>query len=326
MEKKTIKSTIVIPNYNGINYIEACLDSLQHLSGCDVEIIVVDNASTDGSLELVQKKFPKIQLIRNPQNEGFSKAVNQGIMASKTPFVILLNNDTEVAPDAVMQLEQMMERDASLFSASAKMISLHDKTKIDSAGDYYCALGWAYAKGKGKAPQRYTKDYDIFSSCAGAAIYRRKYFDEVGMFDEQHFAYLEDVDIGYRARLYGYRNYFASKAIVYHAGSATSGSRYNAFKTRLASRNSIYLIYKNMPLGQILFNAPFLAAGYAVKTLFFCRKGMGKAYVNGLLEGVRLCRTQDSKTHKVRFQVKRTGCYLRIQLALWRNLAGLVKG
>ena len=316
------KSTIVIPNYNGIKYIEACLDSVFAGTQTDIEVIVVDNASTDGSLEIIKEKFPQIKLIENTINTGFCKAVNQGILASTTPYVILLNNDTVVDLAFVHELEKVMDNDKTLFSASAKLISLYEKDKIDDAGDFYCALGWAFARGKNKNSQLYDKDCNIFASCAGAAIYRRELLneDKVGLFDENHFAYLEDIDIGYRARIKGYRNYFASKAIVYHAGSATTGSRYNSFKTKLASKNSIYLISKNMPLLQIIINMPFFVLGFGVKTLFFVKKGHGKDYLEGLCNGIKLSLSDDGKAKKQKFRLSNTYNYLRIQVELWRNM------
>lgn len=319
------KSTVVIPNYNGIKYIEACLNSLYTGSVQDFDLIVVDNASSDGSYELIRDQFPKATLIRNEKNEGFSVAVNQGIEQSKTPYVILLNNDTEVAHDFIKELETVMDADESVFSASAKMIALHDQTKIDDAGDFYCALGWAFALGKGKQPQQFGKNYDIFAACAGAAIYRRSCFEKVGLFDSNHFAYFEDIDIGYRANLYGYRNCFAAKSIVYHAGSATSGSRYNTFKTKLASRNSIYLVYKNMPLWQILLNSPLLLIGFTIKALFFIKKGFGKEYMQGLWNGVKLSKSESGRAHKVRLTKEDTKNYWKVQLALWKNLSKLLE-
>ena len=321
------KSTIVIPNYNGIKYIQACLESLYGGTVTDIEVIVVDNASVDGSMELVRDRFPQIRLIVNQENKGFSYAVNQGIKEAHTPYVILLNNDTQVAPSFVHELEKVMDKDKGhrLFSASAKLVSLYDRDKTDDAGDYYCALGWAFARGKGKPPERYDQDCEIFAACAGAAIYRRELLeaDKVGLFDEEHFAYFEDIDIGYRAKIHGYQNQFAANAIVYHAGSATSGSRYNAFKTGLASRNSIYIIYKNMPLFQLILNLPFLILGFLVKTVFFAKKGMGKNYLLGLWEGIQLSFSPAGKRHKQKFSVKRLYNYVSIQFLLWRNMLRL---
>lgn len=146
------KSTIVIPNYNGINYIQACLESLYCGTTKDIRVIVVDNASTDGSMELVRDKFPQVQLIVNQKNTGFSHAVNQGIKQSATPYVILLNNDTQADISFVHELEKVMDddKDRRIFSASAKLVSLYDRNATDDAGDFYCALGWAFARGRGR--------------------------------------------------------------------------------------------------------------------------------------------------------------------------------
>ena len=324
---KTSKSTVVIPNYNGIKYIEACLESLFTGTEKNFEVIVVDNASSDGSIDIVREKFPQVQIIQNDENTGFCKAVNQGIKASRTQYVILLNNDTRVDLAFVHELEKAIDKDKNIFSVSAKMISLYEKDKLDDAGDFYCALGWAFARGKGKKPDTYNKECDIFAACGGASIYRRELLisDKVGLFDENHFAYLEDIDIGYRARLCGYKNKFAPKAIVYHAGSATSGSRYNTFKTRLASRNSIYIIYKNMPFLQIIINFPFLLIGFMIKALFFAKKGLGKEYISGLINGIKLSFSKEGKQKKQKFELNRLSNYIKIQLSLWRNLLRLVE-
>ncbi len=316
---KKIKTTVIIPNYNGIQYLENCLRSLKDEPA---HIIVVDNGSADGSFEVTEKMKREMALktIRFPENTGFCHAVNAGILASATEYVIFLNNDTVVEPGFVKELEKAVERNGNIFSASAKMLSMHEKERIDDAGDLYCALGWAFAIGKGKPEQKYEKSYDIFASCGGASLFRRAVLEKIGMFDENHFAYLEDIDLGYRSLLYGYRNVYAPKARVYHAGSASSGSRYNKFKVDLTSRNSIYLIYKNMPLWQIVLNLPFLLAGFGIKTLFFWRKGFGCDYLCGLHRGFMLCRSAEGKKHKIVRRDIRFGAYCRVQCALWINV------
>lgn len=313
------KTTVVIPNYNGIKYIDACIASLY--KGVSVpEIIVVDNHSEDGSLELVKEKYPKVRLIEFAENKGFSAAVNAGIKAADTEYVLLLNNDTVADGRMVTELEKALENDPGAFSAAAKMINLHAPDKLDGAGDFYCALGWAYARGKDKDRTSFNETGRIFSSCAGAALYRRKLFDNIGYFDENHFAYLEDIDLGYRANIYGYHNIYVPEAEVYHAGSAVSGSKHNPFKVRLSARNSIYLIYKNMPLFQILLNLPFLIPGYLIKWLFFTRKGMGKIYLEGILKGFSLSLSKTGREKKVRFSFKNLKNYFRIQGQLWFNI------
>lgn len=316
---QNLKTTVVIPNYNGIAYLDACLTSVLK-SRVPVSVIVVDNGSTDESRELVKERYPQVHLLSFPDNRGFCTAVNAGILAAHTPYVFLLNNDTRMEPDCIERLEEALEQRRDLFSVGAKMLSMQEPDRVDGAGDLYCAFGWAYAVGKGKESGRFTRPAEVFSNCAGAALYRREELIALGLFDENHFAYLEDVDLGYRARIAGYRNLMEPAAIVYHAGSGFSGSRYNAFKIRHSSRNSVYLVYKNMPFLQILLNLPFLAAGFAIKLVFFTVKGYGGIYAKGLLEGIKLCRTKEGRARKVPFLTKNLGHYARIQWELWWNL------
>lgn len=314
-----MKTTVVIPNYNGKNFLENCLNSATKSTVC-ASIIVVDNGSDDGSLELLAQEFPKVKVIPFSENRGFCSAVNAGIEAAKTPYVFLLNNDTTIEPDCIERLEQAMERDGRIFSVGAKMLSMHNPEILDGAGDLYSAFGWAYAIGKGKSAARYAKPMKVFSNSAGAALYRKDMLEKTGLFDENHFAYLEDVDIGYRGRIEGFWNVTEPSAIVYHAGSGSTGSRYNAFKVRHSARNNVYLIYKNMPFFQLVLNLPFLIAGFLIKQLFFIKKGFGGLYFQSLAEGIRLCMSEEGRRRKVRFSWKNLPYYLRIQLELWANL------
>ncbi len=311
--------TVVIPNHNGIRFLAECLRAIY---GGDLipEVIMVDNASTDGSVQWTAEHYPQVRTILFDHNTGFCKAVNAGISHSATEFVILLNNDTQTAPGFVSELLRTIKQDRRIFSVAAKMLTLSDPGKIDDAGDYYCALGWAFARGKNQPANRYTSETRIFAACAGAAIYRKKILEELGCFDETYFAYLEDIDIGYRAQIAGYYNLFAPSATVLHAGSAASGSRYNHFKTDYTSRNSIYLISKNMPLLQIIWNLPFFIIGFAVKFLFFLLKGMGPRYLKGLLSGISLSLSKTGRSRRTPFRWQNTGRYLAIQLQLYYNI------
>ena len=303
--------SVIIPNYNGIAFLDSVLNSLEGQTADDFEVILVDNGSSDGSCSFTAASYPWVHILELPENYGFCRAVNEGIKASRAPYVILLNNDTEVTENFAA-----IKRHKKAFSCGARMVQYHDRDKLDDAGNYYCALGWSFARGRGRDIHAYEKEEKIFAACAGAAIYRKKILDQIGLFDEEHFAYLEDVDIGYRARIYGYENWYAPKAVVYHVGSGTSGSRYNQFKTRYSSRNNVYLVYKNMPFLQILLNLPFLAAGFVVKFLFFAVKGMGREYLAGIKNGFSISR----KDRKVPFTLKHLKNYCRIQLELWRNI------
>lgn len=308
--------SIIIPNYNGEEYIRGCLDSLREQDFDDFEILVVDNCSADGSAEIVKKEYPEVTYVQLSENFGFSRAVNEGLKLSDAPYVILLNNDTRAEKEFVRKLYETVSADGNIFSASSKMLSMSRPDRIDGAGDLYCALGWAFARGKGKSRSRYKKPCRIFASCGGASIYSRRILDEIGWFDEFHFAYLEDVDIGYRARIMGYKNVYCPEAVVYHAGSASTGSRYNDFKIRLSARNNMYIIMKNMPVLQIILNLPFLLAGFFIKIVFFTLIGHPRAYLSGLKRGYILCR----EGRKYPYSKKNLKNYARIQLELWLNI------
>ena len=305
-----IKTTIIIPNYNGLSFMEPCFESLKEQTVRNFKVLVVDNGSTDGSVEwLKEHRIPSIFL---KENTGFSGAVNTGIRAADTPYVLLLNNDTRVEPGFVAAMERAMDQSPKIFSVSSRMIQMYHPELLDDAGDMYSILGWAYQRGVGRSSELYQKSCRVFSACAGAAIYRRAVFDEIGLFDELHFAYLEDIDVGWRAKLYGYDNVYCPDAAVYHVGSGTSGSRYNSFKVRLAARNCIYLNYKNMPGWQLLLNAPFLLAGIFVKYLFFVKNGFGRDYVSGLKEGIRTRK----QCRRVPGLLRRFGAELKVQFEM----------
>lgn len=308
--------TVVIPNYKGEAYLRPCVESLFAGTGLEMDVIIVDNGSRDGCVEEVRHLYPQVECVCLDQNYGFCKAVNIGIRKVETPYVFLLNNDTLVCKGAVEALLASVKKDRRIFSVEAKMIQYQDRTKIDSAGTFYNAFGWAYARGKDRPADQYRKRGPVFSACAGAAMYRREVFEEIGLFDEEHFAYLEDVDVGYRARIAGYRNVYEPMAWIIHVGSAASGSRHNEFKVRLSARNNLYLIYKNMPVLQILLNLPLLLAGFLVKYLFFLKKGLGAIYLKGLMEAPKLMK----KKKKVLYQKGHLKNYLKIQLELWLNI------
>lgn len=322
-----VKVTVVIPNYNGIKFLEGCLDSVlnQEPETPEYEVLVVDNGSADESVEFLRERYPGVKVETLSENTGFCHAVNVGIRLSASPYVILLNNDTKVKEGFIRNLYCSIENRPKAFSVSAMMLMWDKPELVDDAGDRYCALGWAYARGKGKPAKLYDRPCEIFSSCGGAAIYRKSVFDEIGYFDETHFAYLEDLDIGYRARIYGYRNYYEPAARVIHYGSASSGSRYNEWKTSLASANNTYVVGKNMPLLQWIWNLPFLVPGFLAKFVFFCGKRMGKIYLKGFAKGFKRLFSREGKALKVPFRMRHLWNYLAIQGQLYLNLFRFLK-
>ena len=312
--------SVIIPNYNGMDFFRPCLTSVMVQTRPADRVIVVDNGSVDGSADAIEHEFPSVELIRFAENSGFCGAVNAGIKASgDCDYVILLNNDTEADPHFVEELLKGIAGKEKVFSCQAKMLKMSDPSLCDDAGDYYCSLGWAFARGRGKPESLYNKPAALFSSCAGAAIYSMKILNEIGIFDENHFAYLEDTDIGWRARINGYRNIFLPRARVLHVGSASTGSVYNDFKVKNTSRNSIYLIYKNMPTPQIILNLPLFIPGFLIKAAFFTLKGFGKEYIGGIRKGFALCRKGREEGRKISYNKKNFWNYAHIQVELWVN-------
>lgn len=305
--------TVIIPNYNGLNFMEPCMEALKKQTCRDFDVLVVDNGSSDGSVRwLKEKGIPSIFL---EENTGFTGAVNVGIQAAKTPYVLLLNNDTQADPEMVGELLKAVRQSKKIFAVSSKMIQMYHKELMDDAGDMYSLMGWAYQRGVGRSSGGYNRPREVFSACAAAAIYRRDVFETIGLFDEMHFAYLEDMDVCYRAKIFGYHNRYCPSAVIYHVGSGTSGSKYNAFKVRLAARNNVYLNYKNMPWGQIIINSVPLTLGILIKYGFFKKIGFGKEYLEGVKEGFLTMR----KCRKVAFSFDHLSNYLAIE---WELIAG----
>lgn len=312
---ETTKLSIVIPNFNGKQFLKTCLDSIKNQNYPFYKVIIIDNASSDESVQYIHENYPEFTLIQNKENLGFAAAVNQGIKCSSSEYIFLLNNDVELEPYSISNLLKCIEKDDNIFAVSSKMIQYTDRSKMDDAGDEYTILGWTRKVGDGKSPDLYIKEREIFSACAGAALYRKSILDEIGYFDENFFAYMEDVDISYRARIRGYKCVYCPEAVVYHFGSGTSGSRYNEFKIRLAARNNVYVPYKNMPWPQLALNGIFLLAGYFIKYIFFSRKGQGSTYLTGLKAGF----TSLGKLERIKYENKNFSNYLKIEWLLIRN-------
>lgn len=285
-----MKLSVIIPNYNGYRFLPDCLSSLKQQTFSDFEIILIDNGSTDESLLFIRREYPDIRIIALPHNAGFSAAVNKGILASDSPYVLLLNNDTVLAPACLETLVSAIEKDTSAFSVGARILSLQPPCLTDTDGDYYSLMGYAFCRRQGLPAKKHRqKTYPVFTNCACSCIYRKSLFEKTGLFDEHFFAYLEDVDLGFRARRLGLSNILCPDAIVYHVGSGTTAARYTPFKVFHSARNNLLLAHKNLTLLQKILHAPFSIAGMILKYLFFRRYHLEKAYLKGCISGVRAC-------------------------------------
>lgn len=316
-----MKATVVIPNLNGAGWLRDSIESVYAQTEQDFELIVIDNGSTDESLEIARsyRGRPGYTLIENDHNTGFSYAVNQGIRRAKGEYVALFNNDAFAEPQWLAELLRTAQADPGIFGVSSLMIRHFDRELTDDAGDYVTLLGFACKRGDGLKVSRYRKPCRMFSACGGAALYRKSILDEIGLFDENFFAYYEDVDISWRANNRGYKNVFCPTARCYHICGATTGAvRYNPFKSIQSGRNSILLPYKNMPLLMLLLNLPFLVLGYLLKVLMFRLRGFGSDYAKGFHEAWKAI----PKLDKPRFRLRDLPNYVWAECSL---IAGLLR-
>jgi hypothetical protein len=239
--------TVVIPTLKGRRWLPNCIDSLRAQTFPIAEIIVIDNASSDGSREWLISQHD-LRVIRNETNVGFAAACNQGIRASRSPYIALLNDDTRAEPQWLEALMHAM--DATLLgnkrigSCASLMLFADQPHLIQSAGIAIDRASIAWDRLGGQPVESAGDTKLIFGASGGAALYRREMLDEIGLFDERFFAYLEDVDLAWRAQNAGWRCAFAPHARVLHFTSATSGEG-SAFKRRLLGRNKMWLIAKN---------------------------------------------------------------------------------
>lgn len=274
---------IIIPNWNGKELLADCLQSLKRQTSREFSVTVVDNGSRDGSVDFLRAHHPEVKLIAFKENTGFSVAVNAGIQKSSSDWIFLLNNDIEVAEDCLAKLLDVVQTYPDYDSFAVKMMSYHQRSVFDGAGDAVLRGGVGYRVGTLEEDRgQYETDRDVFGACAGAALYSRRFFEIAGLFDEDFFAYLEDVDLNMRAVQAGLRCRYVSSAVVYHIGSASTGSKINPMTIRLSTKNNINVLVKNYPLPLFIRLLPVICVYQLMWLLFVCKKLHLLAYLKGL--------------------------------------------
>lgn len=253
--------TIIIPSWNGLHLLKICLQSIYCQTYRAIEIILVDNGSVDGTTEWVRRHFPKIRIINFPFNKGFSAAVNEGIRQSCGRYLFLLNNDTELDPFCIEWLVQSADKNPEFASFAPKMIQYARRDRLDGCGDGVWRGGGGYRLGHQEPDGDFWQDpMPVFGACAGAAFYRRSFFEIAGMFDESFFAYMEDVDINFRAVRLGLRCLTVPDARVYHmGGQTTGGKKLNPFIVLRTTDNMIRLVFYNYPQSILIRWWPLIA-------------------------------------------------------------------
>ena len=248
--------SIVIPTWNQADLLGAALRSLRGQTYTDFETVVADNGSTDGTVELLARDFPEVRVLALGENRGFARATNAGLQAAAGEILVCLNNDVHCEAGWLAALVAVLDRMPDVGSVASKMMDARRPGIIDAAGDTMSLVAWNAGRGLSDAPE-FDVGREILSACAGAAAYRRAVFDRIGWFDETYFAWFEDVDLGIRAQLAGFRCWYEPAAVVHHWGSATA-ARMSDRKAFLTSRNSMILFFKTMPLRRVLLWGPLV--------------------------------------------------------------------
>lgn len=280
----------MIVNFNGKHLLAECFDSLKEQTLNGFEVILVDNASSDGSVEYVRAHYPEIRIVETGRNLGYGGGNNAGIAVARGQYIFLLNNDTKVDPRCLSALFHSAEQNGDAGMWACRIMNYYERSVIDNTGLLMYRDG--IARGRGRL-ETYHGQYDdtaeVFfpSGCAG--LYRKSMLDRIGAFDEDLFLYLDDVDIGLRARWAGWRCLYVPEAVVYHKYSATT-EPYSPLKAYLVERNRIWVVFKYFPLSMIVGSFWYAIMRYLVQAYgMLTGRGAGSRLVTeqSFLSGVK---------------------------------------
>jgi GT2 family glycosyltransferase len=280
--------TVTIPNYNGRALLEVMLSSLERQTLRPSSIVVIDDCSEDDSVEYLQTRWPHVRVVRLATRSGVTAALNACLEAAEGELVGLFNNDMELAPDCLAELVAELARHPEIGSVTPKMLDFADRATLDGAGDM---LNWRGGGRRRGHEERDTGQYDraeeVFGPCGGAALYRRATLDAVGGFDEEYFAYYEDIDWAFRAQLLGFRCRYVPTAVLFHRGSATLGRGMSDFNGYHLWRNPVWMVAKCYPAGAVLRHAPALLRGQAGNCFVAMRERKPRVWARAIGDALR---------------------------------------
>lgn len=284
--------TVVIPTWNGKDLLRNCLRSLEEGSQ-RCSILVVDDGSIDKTKEMVRSEFPEAGLVSIPENTGFARASNQGLLRVKTPFAALLNNDTEVDREWAAKILEGIARYPEYGFFASRIINYYRPELLDSAGDLYLRTGMPLKRGNGMPSGSFPDDQPVLAASAGASVYRMEALRNTGFLDESFYMYLEDVDLSLRLQSAGYPCMYLSGAIVKHREAASDPERSRSKKSlSFYSSSRVYWITRNrwllMVTWQPLRNLPCLLLGWTRSFFFHLLKaGFTRDFLRGIMDGIR---------------------------------------
>lgn len=256
----TPKVAIVILNWNGLKHLSQFLPSVMASEWGNLDIVVGDNASSDGSVDFLKSSFPAIKIIQNDQNYGFTGGYNRVLKQVEADYYILLNSDIEVTPNWIAPVIAMMEGDDKIAAAAPKIKAYHQPTHFEhagAAGGFIDSYGYPFCRGRifyevEEDKGQYNQSDEIFWASGAALFIKKKCWDETGGFDERFFAHMEEIDLCWRLKNMGYKIMYCAQSEVYHVGGGTLDKE-NPFKTYLNFRNNLLLLKKNLPFGRSAF-------------------------------------------------------------------------
>ena len=258
------KTAVVILNWNGIAYLKDFLPPLLSYTRIpDVELVVADNASSDGSIEFLEEKYPEIQVLKLDKNYGFTGGYNRALEQLKADYFMILNSDIEVTEGWIQPLIALMDQQADVAACSPLLLDYYAKDKYEyagAAGGYIDKYGYTFCRGRifdklEDVQSAYNEPADVFWTTGACMLVRADMFRNAGGFDEHFFAHMEEVDLCWRWKNMGYKLKILPESKVYHVGGGTL-PKSNPFKTYLNFRNNLFLLYKNLPgnkMSKVLF-------------------------------------------------------------------------
>lgn len=271
------KISVLIVNWNGEHFLMECLTALLAQTVSPHEIILLDNASTDKSIEIV-RQFPSVRLIALDQNTGFSRGNNLAAaeISEESEWIALLNPDAFAEPRWLETLIESVKSNPEFDVFGSKLVNASVPTLLDGAGDAYHLSGLVWRMEHGSPVSISSEsEHEIFSPCAAAALYRRSAWQAIGGLDEDYFCYVEDVDLGFRIRLAGYRCLYVPRSIVHHVGSGTTGGQHSAFAMYHGHRNLVWTFVKDMPGFLFWLLLPLHIMMNLVSMIWFTLRGRG---------------------------------------------------
>ena len=293
--------SIIIVNWNGLQHLPDCLDSIATQTYRDFKVIMVDNGSGDASVAFVSEKYPWVKVISLPENTGFATGNNTGLLHAQGDYIVTLNNDTKAAPDWLEIMVRVADEHPQAGMVASRICSFSEPDIIDSIGMGICGDGMSRGRFRNKSwsSLHLNEVEDILFPSGCAALYRRAMLEETGFFDDDFFAFAEDSDLGLRGRLAGWEAVAATQAVVWHKYSQTTG-RLSPFKVYLVERNHYWVVWKNFPLRLIAILPIYAAWRYLeqLRTVILgggtggefhasaSRKELVKAQMKGIWDGI----------------------------------------